>query len=108
MVLTRSGRAGQTRTRFGPDRRLHNQSNDPTFDGTLEPIVKLALEGAGFISAYDRAGIRRSLGVRPPERLDEQAAQEIAVKQGVGVVLAGSLSRQGIGVPVTRSRRRRR
>ena len=46
---------------------FQNQSNDPTFDGTLEPIVKLALEGAGFISALDRAGIRRSLDVRPPE-----------------------------------------
>jgi tetratricopeptide (TPR) repeat protein len=72
-----------------------NLSTDPTFDGTLEPIVKIALEGAEFISAYDRAGIRRSLGVLPPEKLDDQAAQEIAVKQGVNVILAGSLSRQG-------------
>jgi tetratricopeptide (TPR) repeat protein len=58
-------------------------------------MMKLALEGAGFISAYDRAGIRRTLGVRPPEKLDERAAQEIAVKQGLGVVLSGSVDRQG-------------
>ena len=80
---------------------FQNQSGDATFDGTLEPIVKLALESAGFISAYDRAGIRRSLGVRPPPKLDEQAAHEIAVKQGVNVILSGSLQRQGAGYAVS-------
>ncbi len=80
---------------------FRNLSKDPTFDGTLEPIVKIALEGAGFISVYDRAGIKRSLGVRPPEKLDERAAQEIAVKQGVGVILSGSIDRQGTGYAVS-------
>jgi tetratricopeptide (TPR) repeat protein len=58
-------------------------------------MMKLALEGAGFISAYDRNGVSRSLGVRPPERLDEQAAQQIAVKQGVAIVVSGSIDKQG-------------
>ena len=74
---------------------FHNGTGDPAFDGTLEPILKLALEGASFISAYDRSGIRRSLGVRPPEKLDEQTALALAVKQGVNVVLSGSVDRQG-------------
>ena len=86
---------------------FQNSTGDPTFDRTLEPMLKRALEGAGFISAYDRSGIARSLGVRPPEKLDEAAAREIAVKQGVGVVLAGSVDRQGNGYGF-RSRRRRR
>ena len=73
---------------------IRNGSGDATFDHSLEPILKLALEGAGFINAFDRAGIRRSLGVRPPEQLDERAATELAVKQGVGVVLAGSVEHQ--------------
>jgi len=75
---------------------FQNQTNDPSFDRTLEPIFKLALEGAGFISAYDRVGMR-TIGVRPPEHLDERGAQEIAVKQAVGVVLTGSLTRDGGG-----------
>ena len=74
---------------------FQNALGDPTFDRTLEPVLKLALEGADFISAYDRAGIARSLGVRPPEVLDERAAQELAVKQGVGVVLSGTVGGQG-------------
>ena len=50
---------------------FQNGTNDPTFDGTLEPMLRRALEGAGFISAYDRNGISRTLGVtpaRPPGR----------------------------------------
>ncbi len=74
---------------------FQNGTGDPAFDRTLEPILKLALEGASFISAYDRSGIARSLGVRPPETLDERAALELAVKQGVGVVLSGTVDRQG-------------
>ncbi len=74
---------------------LRNATGDVTFDGTLEPMLKLALEGAGFISAYDRNGIRRVLGVTPPPTLDEQAGRQIAVKEGVGVVLSGALSRNG-------------
>jgi tetratricopeptide (TPR) repeat protein/tRNA A-37 threonylcarbamoyl transferase component Bud32 len=71
-----------------------NQTGDPSFERTLEPILKLAMEGAGFISAYDRTAIR-NLGVRPVEKLDERAALELAVKQGVNVVISGSLDRQG-------------
>jgi len=74
---------------------FQNLSKDPTFDGTLEPMIKIALEGADFISAYDRAGIKRSFDVRPPEKLDEHAAQDIAIKQGVNVILSGSLDRKG-------------
>ena len=80
---------------------FQNTSGDPTFDSTLEPIMKLALEGAGFISAYDRVGIRRSLGVQPPDKLDDRTAQEIAVKQGVSVLLAGTVERQGSGYAVS-------
>ena len=71
---------------------FENHSGDTAFDHTVEPVLKLALEGAPFVSAYDRSGIRRSLGVVPPEVLNERTAMELAVKQGVGVVLA-------VGVP---------
>jgi eukaryotic-like serine/threonine-protein kinase len=75
---------------------LTNHTGDPIFDGTLESTLKLALEGAGFISAYDRTQLR-NLGVQPSDKLDEQAAQRVAVSQGLGVVLSGSLDREGAG-----------
>jgi tetratricopeptide (TPR) repeat protein len=80
---------------------FQNALGDPAFDRTLEPVMKLALEGADFISAYDRLGIARSLGVRPPDVLDERAATELAVKQGVGVVLSGGLAGQGGGLAIS-------
>ena len=80
---------------------FQNGTSDPTLNRTLEPTLKLALEDAGFISAYDRSGIARSLGVRPPEKLDEVAAREMAVKQGVGVVLSGAVTRQGSGYGIS-------
>ena len=39
--------------------------------------------------------------MKPPEKLDEVAAREIAVKQGLGVVVSGSLDRQGSGYGIS-------
>ncbi len=36
---------------------FENRTGDPTFDRTLEPMLRRALEGAGFITAYDRSGL---------------------------------------------------
>ncbi len=79
---------------------LQNNTSDASFDRTLEPMLRRALEGAGFISAFDRNGIIRTLGVEVPDKLDEAAAQTIAVNQGLGVVLSGSIDRQGSGYGV--------
>jgi serine/threonine protein kinase/tetratricopeptide (TPR) repeat protein len=80
---------------------FQNGTGDPAFDRTLEPVLKLALESAGFISAYSRSEISRNLGVQPPDDLSEQSAREIATKQGLGVVLSGSVQRQGSGYSVS-------
>ncbi len=77
---------------------IQNTTNDAAFNNTLEPILKIALEEAQFISAYDRLEVRRTLGVAAadiPAVLDEAAGRQLAVSQGVGIVVSGSLSRQG-------------
>jgi serine/threonine protein kinase/tetratricopeptide (TPR) repeat protein len=80
---------------------LENRTNDPTLDHALETTLKRALEGAGFISAFDRRAIVGTLGVKPPDKLDEGAAREIAVKQALGVVLSGAIERQGSGYSIS-------
>jgi tetratricopeptide (TPR) repeat protein/tRNA A-37 threonylcarbamoyl transferase component Bud32 len=80
---------------------FQNNTGDPTFDRTLEPMLKRALEGAGFISAFDRNAITRTFGTRPPETLDDAAARALAVKEGLGVVMGGSIDRQGSGYAVS-------
>ena len=74
---------------------LQNTTGDPAFDRTLEPMIKIAMEDAGFVTAFDRSVIGRSLGVKAPDALDEAAARAIAVREGLGVVLSGSVAQSG-------------
>jgi tetratricopeptide (TPR) repeat protein len=76
-----------------------NHTGDPIFDDTLEPMFNVALEGASFVNAFSR-GDAHKLAQKlphPSDKLDEQAARLIAVSQGVGAVVTGSLSRRGDG-----------
>ncbi|HYL34427.1 MAG TPA: protein kinase [Bryobacteraceae bacterium] len=80
---------------------FNNHTGDAIFDGTLEPVLKIALEGATFISAYDRTQMR-NLGLQTvPAKLDDTTARQIAVSQGLGVVLSGSLERRSAGYVVS-------
>ena len=76
---------------------FQDATDDADFDGTVELTVKRALEGASFIFVHDRQGLGRTLGLRPPETLDDATAQEIAVKQGIAVVLSGAVKSEGRG-----------
>ena len=74
---------------------FNNHTGDPVFTGTLESTLKLALEGASFISAYDRTRMR-DLGLKAVSgTLDETKAEEIAASQGLNVVVSGSIDRRG-------------
>jgi eukaryotic-like serine/threonine-protein kinase len=80
-----------------------NHTGDPLLDGTLEPMFNVALEGAGFVSAFDRNDARR-LAKRlpnPSDKLDEQTSRLIAVSQGIHAVVTGSLSRRGDGYKIS-------
>ena len=80
---------------------FQNLTGDASFDRTLEPMLRRALEGASFISALDRTGVRGRLGVQPPDTFDEVSARELAVKEGLGVVLSGAIEKQGSGYGVS-------
>jgi hypothetical protein len=71
-----------------------NRTGDAAFDHTLEPVMKLALDDSTFITAYERSGMR-SFGVQPTGTLTEAAAQKVALEQGLGAVLSGSIAKQG-------------
>ena len=73
---------------------FENKTSDSVFDGTLEPMFNVALEGASFINAYNRNDARQLAGElpNPSSKLDEQAARLVAVRQGVSAVVTGSLS----------------
>jgi tetratricopeptide (TPR) repeat protein len=73
---------------------FQNNTSDTLFDGTLEPMVNVALEGAAFINAYNRGNARQAAGKlpNPSSKLDEQAARLVAVSEGINAIVTGSLS----------------
>jgi serine/threonine protein kinase/tetratricopeptide (TPR) repeat protein len=76
-----------------------NTTGEPIFNATLEPALTTALEGATFISSYDRGEARKVAAQLQPDatRIDEPLAKLVAVRQGIGVVVAGSISKEGGG-----------
>lgn len=72
-----------------------NETGDPLFDGTLEPAFGTALEAAPFINAYRRGSAHRlAKQIRPGAvGMDESLARLVAVREGVAVVVSGSISR---------------
>jgi tetratricopeptide (TPR) repeat protein len=74
-----------------------NHTGDPVLDGTLEPMMNTALEGASFITSYNR-GSARKLAQKLPhatDKLDEQSARLIALSQGVTAVITGEITLRG-------------
>jgi eukaryotic-like serine/threonine-protein kinase len=76
---------------------FQNNTSDTIFDGTLEPMFNVALEGASFINAFNR-GKARQLAEKlpnPTSKLDEQSARLVAVSQGISAIVTGSLNSRG-------------
>jgi eukaryotic-like serine/threonine-protein kinase len=80
-----------------------NQTGDAVFDGTLEPSFNLALEGASFITAYNRATARKIGAQINPQAtgLDEALARLVARREGISVVVTGKVARAGEGYKIT-------
>jgi eukaryotic-like serine/threonine-protein kinase len=77
---------------------FQNNTGDAVFNGVLEQAFSLGLEGATFITAYPQREAQRSAAaIKAGSRLDEQTARLVAVRDGVKVVLVGSVGPAGSG-----------
>jgi tetratricopeptide (TPR) repeat protein len=76
---------------------FNNATGDPVFDGTLEPMLGVALEGASFISLYNRGQARKVAAQLQPGAsvLDDRLGRLVAMREGVSVVVSGSVTRDG-------------
>src|SRR5437867_565929 len=76
---------------------IENRTGDPVFDDTLESMLGVALEGASFITSYNRSRAGKAAGELQAgaTKLDESLARLVAVREGISVVVAGSISRPG-------------
>ena len=77
---------------------FENRTNDPIFDGALEQALNLGIEGASFITSYRRdKALSQAQELELGQKLDEEAARLVAVRQDVKMVLAGSIAPDGDG-----------
>ena len=75
-----------------------NRANDPSFNGALENALGLGIEGASFVNAFDRGDAQKlAEQYRPGGRVDEQVARLISVREGINLIVAGSIEPQGAG-----------
>ena len=79
-----------------------NKTGDAVFDGTLEPMLGIALEGAPFISDFNRGQAKKVAARLQPgsTRMDTALAQLVAVREGVNAVVSGSITKEGGGYRV--------
>jgi serine/threonine protein kinase/tetratricopeptide (TPR) repeat protein len=82
---------------------FQNNTSDAVFDGTLESSFALAMEGAPFISAYNRTQARKTLTTIDPAAnlLNEAGASLVAVREGVNVVISGAVEKLGNGYKIS-------
>jgi serine/threonine protein kinase/Flp pilus assembly protein TadD len=79
---------------------VDNRTGDPVFDGSVEQALTTAIEGASFITAYPHADAQRLAAQLDRERIDEATARLISRREGIKVILAGSVARAASGYEV--------
>ena len=81
---------------------IENQTGDASFNGAVEQALDIAMEGAGFISSYSRPKAQKvSAQLMPDSALDATMSRLVARREGIDVVLAGSIAEKGSGYRIT-------
>jgi tetratricopeptide (TPR) repeat protein/tRNA A-37 threonylcarbamoyl transferase component Bud32 len=83
---------------------FENTANDPVFDGALEQALGIAMEGAAFVTSFNRQQAKQlaaRMSAAEPGSLKEAAARLVAVSQGIKVVLTGAIAKAGAGYKIS-------
>lgn len=73
-----------------------NQTGNALFEGTLEQALSLGIEGASFVTAYSRdTALKQAQTLELGDKLDEETARLVAVRQDVRMVLSGLIRPDG-------------
>lgn len=79
-----------------------NRTTEPVFGGTVEQALSIGIEGASFITGYPRqTALSLATQIKAGSRLDGDTARLIAMREGVKVVLAGTIEPARRGFTVT-------
>ncbi|MGC1371017.1 MAG: tetratricopeptide repeat protein [Candidatus Sulfotelmatobacter sp.] len=81
-----------------------NTTGDPVFDGTLKQALAVQLEQSPYLNIVPESKIREALrfmGRSPNDRLTNDVAHEICVRQGIKAMLTGTIASLGDHYVVT-------
>jgi tetratricopeptide (TPR) repeat protein len=78
---------------------FENRTGNPLFAGLLEQALNIGVEGAPHITSYQRtSALELAERLQPGVKiLDAAAARLVAVREGINLVLAGSIDTDGSG-----------
>jgi tetratricopeptide (TPR) repeat protein/tRNA A-37 threonylcarbamoyl transferase component Bud32 len=78
-----------------------NRAGEAVFEGALEQALSIAMEGAPFITAFPRRDATALVNeLKPGSRLDERTGVLVAQREGIPIILAGMIERNGAGYRV--------
>jgi len=83
---------------------VQNHTGDPVFDGVLESMLSLSLDGASYISVFDNQRARsKAVDIRPDSegRIDLEVAQLICQSAGINLAVNSMIEQRNGGYLVT-------
>ncbi len=83
-----------------------NTTGDPVFDGTLKQALAVQLEQSPYLNLLPESRVREALrfmGRKPDERISNDVAREICLREGAKAMLAGSIASLGTHYVITLS-----
>ena len=73
-----------------------NDTQDPVFDGLIEQALTVGVEGATFVTAFPRNdALKLAEQLTPDKTLDDNAARLVSIREGIDVIVGGSIARDG-------------
>ncbi len=83
-----------------------NTTGDPVFDGTLKQALAVQLEQSPFLNLLPESRLHEALrfmGRKPDERISNDVAREICMREGAKAMLTGSIASLGAHYVITLS-----
>jgi tetratricopeptide (TPR) repeat protein/tRNA A-37 threonylcarbamoyl transferase component Bud32 len=80
---------------------FQNKAGEDVFTGALEQPLSIAMEGAPFITAFPRRDAATMVkDLKLGSGLDESSGRLLSLSQGIPVILAGAIERNGTGYKI--------
>ena len=81
---------------------FRNETGESVLDGSLEQPLAIGIEGAPFIHTFPRRDALRLVEqLKPGSALDEEMGRLVSRREGIRILLAGSVKRSGSGYELT-------